>query len=179
MDATHPIADHRSTSTPRFCQPRFASQAVRHNLSVRAILVGLLVLANPLAHAGRYELIKGQGVEVCEAYEKNLNSFEPHEPMLCDRPVSPEVTDMQKPEWERLNFDQNQTLIVSVDQLLRPNYFAKPEMIIPTLRKNVELDNYRYQLMMADIDNDGKTEPVLRFVESCWQGSTRLGGAAL
>ncbi len=32
------------------------------------------------AHAGRYELIKGKGVEVCEAYEKNLNSFNPSTP---------------------------------------------------------------------------------------------------
>jgi hypothetical protein len=79
----------------------------------------------------------------------------------------------------RLDFDQNLDLIVTVDKLLRPDYFAKPEIMVPSLRGNVEQDNYKYQLMVVDIDNDGKTEPVLRFVESCWPGSPVMGGAAL
>src|SRR6266568_1298472 len=139
----------------------------------------LLLLAVPVAHGGRYELVKGKGVEVCEVYATNLNSFQPSEPMLCDRPVSPRFKDLRKPKWERLDFDRNLELIVTVDKLLRPKYFAKPEMRVPSLRGNVEQDNYKYQLMIIDIDNDGKTEPVLRFVESCWPGSSRVGGAAL
>ena len=99
--------------------------------------------------------------------------------MLCDRPVNPRFKDLRKPKWERLDFDRNLELIVTVDKLLRPEYFAKPEMRVPTLRGNVEQDNYKYQLMIIDIDNDGKAEPVLRFVESCWPGNPRSGGAAL
>jgi len=138
-----------------------------------------LLLAIPVAHAGRYELVKGKGVEVCEAYATNLNSFQLHEPMLCDRLVNPRFKELRKPKWEPLNFDKNLGLIVTVDKLLRPNYFAKPETMVPSLRGNVEQDNYKYQLTIIDIDNDGKPEPVLRFVESCWPGSPRLGGAAL
>ena len=148
-------------------------------LCANAATSTLLLLAVPVAHGGRYELVKGKGVEVCEAYARNLNSFHPSEPMLCDRPVSPRFKDLRKPKWERLDFDRNLELIVTVDKLLRPEYFAKPEMRVPTLRGNVEQDNYKYQLMIIDIDNDGKTEPVLRFVESCVPGSPRSGGAAL
>ena len=35
------------------------------------------------AHAGRYELIKGKGVEVCEAYKKNLESFSDPFPVMA------------------------------------------------------------------------------------------------
>jgi hypothetical protein len=139
----------------------------------------VLALTANASFAGRYELIKGKGVEVCEAYAKNLNSFSPAEPLLCDRSVNPEFKDLQKLEWERLDFDQNLDLIVTIDKLLRPDYFAKPEIMVPSLRGNVEQDNYKYQRMIVDIDNDGKTEPVLRFVKSCWPGSPVLGGAAL
>lgn len=59
-----------------------------------------------VAHAGRYELIKGKGVEVCEAYEKNLNSFSPSTPMLCERQVNRDFKDFAKPMWEKLTLDQ-------------------------------------------------------------------------
>jgi hypothetical protein len=150
------------------------------SIAFRSIGVAVAFAFLPsLALAGRYELVKGQGVEVCEAYEKNLNSFKPTVPMVCHRPISPKFGDFQKPTWDRLNFDQNSKLILAVDNLLRPNYFANPEIAESTLRGNVKQDNYKYQLTVVDIDNDGKTEPVLRFVESCWPGSPRLGGAAL
>jgi hypothetical protein len=150
-------------------------------ISLTALVVTATVILVPTpVLAGKYEIVKGKGMEVCEEYEKNLNSFQPHHPMLCDRLVNPEFKDLQKPEWERLDFDKNLDLIVTIDKLLRPGYFrAKPEIRVPTLRGNVEQENYKYQTMVVDIDNDGKTEPVLRFVESCWPGSPRLGGAAL
>lgn len=132
-----------------------------------------------LAHGGRYEVLMGKGVEVCEGYAANLNSFKPYYPMLCDRSVNPRFSDLKKPKWQRLDFEKNLELIVSIDRLLRPTYFRQPEIRVPSLRGNVEQDNYRYQVTIVDIDNDGKTEPVLRFVEACWDGSPRLGGSAL
>lgn len=49
--------------------------------------------------AGQYELVKGKAVEVCEAYEKSLNSFKPKLPMVCGRPVSSNLG-FGKPNWE-------------------------------------------------------------------------------
>ena len=50
--------------------------------------------------AGGYELVKGKGVEVCEAYEKSLNSFQPKVPMVCGRSVSTQLG-FDKPKWEQ------------------------------------------------------------------------------
>jgi hypothetical protein len=60
-------------------------------------LLALSVFVATPALAGRYELIKGKGVEVCEAYGENLNSFNPSTPMLCERPVNPDFKNFAKP----------------------------------------------------------------------------------
>lgn len=56
-----------------------------------------MLIATP-AVAGRYELINGQGVEVCEAYEQNLNYGEPRGPFQGQRPVNPGSKDFSKPD---------------------------------------------------------------------------------
>src|SRR6266581_7586105 len=122
-------------------KPRSATPRRLVALCANVAIATLLLLAVPVAHGGRYELVKGKGVEVCEAYARNLNSFQLHEPMLCDRLVNPRFKELRKPKWEPLNFDKNLGLIVTVDKLLRPNYFAKPETMVPSLRGNVEQDN--------------------------------------
>jgi hypothetical protein len=80
----------------------FLKLAALANYSLRT-LAGVLALFVVLAgsvHAGRYELEKGKGVEVCEAYEKSLNSFQPKLPMVCGRPVS-SALGFGKPNWEQ------------------------------------------------------------------------------
>ncbi len=65
----------------------------------RALVAWVLcmLIATP-AVAGRYELINGQGVEVCEAYEQNLNYREPRGPFQGQRPVNPGFKDFSKPD---------------------------------------------------------------------------------
>src|SRR3989344_7316012 len=75
----------------------------------------LLALASvalaDMAHAGRYELIKGKGVEVCEAYKKNLESFsDPYPVMACERKINPEFKDFEKPNWEKVDLEQHREL---------------------------------------------------------------------
>ena len=71
-----------------------------------------------MAHAGHYDLIKSKGMEVCEAYGKNLNSRFTYAltgstvtitadkpsrlPFRCDRPLNPEFKDFSKPEWKSM-----------------------------------------------------------------------------
>ena len=54
------------------------------------------------AQAGHYELIKGKGVEVCEAYGKNLNSL-PSDipPPVCEAKVNPKSPDIKATEWRK------------------------------------------------------------------------------
>src|SRR5438105_7928248 len=74
---------------------RTASPFIRGR--VTAGMLGLLVTFPVLA--GRYELEKGKGVEVCEAYLENLNSFKPNGAFGCARPVNKDFPDFGKPRW--------------------------------------------------------------------------------
>lgn len=67
--------------------------------TVAAVAAAFLLIAGP-ALAGQYELVKGKGVEVCEAYEKSLNSFQSKLPMVCGRPANADQG-FSKPKWER------------------------------------------------------------------------------
>lgn len=62
-----------------------------------------LVLLPIAAWAGHYELVKGQGVDVCEAYLKNLNAF--GYPMVCEREIDPEFGSLKKPKWKKIDFN--------------------------------------------------------------------------
>lgn len=59
-----------------------------------------MMTATPPPGKSLYVLEKGKGVEVCEAYEKNLNSFKPRLPMVCGRPASVALG-FSKPKWEQ------------------------------------------------------------------------------
>ena len=148
--------------------------------AVAVTAVVLLLTAGPVL-AGQYELARGKGVKVCEAYRKNLNSFQPSYPMRCNRPVNPEFKDFQKPKWEQIDGIKDFDLIVKVDKLLRPSYYAhiKPEVMSSSLRANIESGNYKFSLTTVDIDNDGRVEPVLRYLDSCWPGNRGPWGTPL
>lgn len=71
----------------------------RNSLKTLAVFTTLVFAAAP-AMAGQYVLEKGKGVEVCEAYAKNLNSFKPRQPFRCERPVSSDFPDFSKPQFK-------------------------------------------------------------------------------
>lgn len=78
-------------------------------LTVFSIALAATLLTAPVL-AGEYDLIKGQGVEVCEAYKKNLESFNEPKPMQCDRKINPEFTDFGEPLWEKVDLEQHREL---------------------------------------------------------------------
>lgn len=119
--------------------------------------------------AGQYELVKGKGVEVCEAYQKNLNSFSPTEPMRCERPVNPKFKDFQKPKWERIDGLANYSLIESAYEFLEKPIGPGRKADLEGLRENIKAQNepYTFSIATVDIDNDGKPERVLRYFDTC------------
>lgn len=141
--------------------------------SVTAFSLAAFLCANPVL-AGSYELIKGKGVEVCEAYAKNLNSFSPSEPMLCERPVNPKFNDFAKPTWEKLTDDQIAEINVDViDRMLSmatPNSDVLKQPKSERIRKAKELtasahnDSWPLSVVRgsADLDNDGKLESFVK-----------------
>lgn len=81
-----------------------------HSFFLFNVVAATTVAFTCVAHAGRYEPIKGKGIEVCEAYKKNLESFQDSEPMACERKINPEFKDFSKPIWENVDLEQHREL---------------------------------------------------------------------
>lgn len=138
--------------------------------SFSILFVSVAIAFVGVAHAGRYELIKGKGVEVCEAYGKNLNSFRPSVLMLCERLISPDFPQFAKPAWEELTLDQIATLNVEIgDQFLSeasPRSKVLNELKSERIRKakatlSTSFDNswpLSARRAQFDLDNDGKPD---------------------
>lgn len=144
------------------------SQLLNHTAHWRAaLLVAVatlpLILTIPAANAGQYVLEKGKGVEVCEAYQKNLNSF--GEPMVCERQLDPQLPDFKKPEWTKPNDDQARSLEFDMAKytsrvLGKPEPKSEAEIGVRT-EKDIGWPAKR-RLARVDVDNDGKPDIVLR-----------------
>jgi hypothetical protein len=70
----------------------------------KILMVLFLIFVPALCCADEYVLVKGKGVDVCEAYGSNLNSFGPKGgSMKYKRKINPAYNDFRKPDW--LNWD--------------------------------------------------------------------------
>ena len=138
------------------------------------ILLPALALMAPPSLAGRYELVEGKGVEVCEAYQESLNSFKPPLPMVCQRSVNPQLRNFSKPDWQRI--DATTGVIEKIDEFLwkrdaNPVYYVSPTEWRGTKEQYAKakqgyLINRSRRFVIGhlvgeiDIDNDGKLEDV-------------------
>lgn len=142
------------------------------------------------AQAGHYELTKyiptgihvdkspvyAENMELCKAYEANLNSFpEVKEPFACERPINPKFTDFSKPKWKELDVGKHAELLIEIErvkyrQYTRPYPFDELG-IRKGILKGIELGYIRLKLAELDIvpspslDNrgpDGILEKILR-----------------
>lgn len=138
-----------------------------------------------------YVLEKGQGIEVCEAYQDNLNSQHPKGPWKCDRPINKALPGFEEqPNWRRDNTMPNGNSVFELynqmGQLLWerdvnhviyhtvsewPNWLGTSEQL-ENSRKIFEKDRqslsifYPPYIATVDIDNDGTPEPVY-FEQPC------------
>ncbi|MEQ1824237.1 MAG: hypothetical protein ABL949_17155 [Fimbriimonadaceae bacterium] len=140
-------------------------------------VLGLLwLLIADVATAGSYTLVVGKGIEVCEAYLKNLNSFPKHPPMVCDRPLNQKFTDFSKPQWQPLEFWPNRHLLRQAERQHASNLAYTDE----EFEKRDPYDKWEanmqarlaeramtFQTANLDIDQDGTEETVLRF-DTAW-----------
>lgn len=133
------------------------------------LTIGLFaLLVAGTVSAGKYELIKGKGVEVCEMYERNLNFFNYESPMRCTREISPTVKDLKKPKVKEMDLWENRDLVRKIDELYGWNYFNANENFeewVNALKRRIRSKHTALQLLEIDIDNDGKTESVLKYYD--------------
>ena len=137
--------------------------------------------------AGEYVLVKGKGVEVCEAYKKNLNSFNLHYEyvMACERKINPKFTDFKKPEWKEIDLWENREFLKKVEHFLG-EYYYDPEKNTKDweklLKDRIKEDTlYRTTIYITemDINNDGKKENVIQYKNGYCPGGNYYGAALL
>ena len=83
------------------------------------------------AESGRYQLLKRyptgihtsmvevayDNMDVCRAYEKNLNSFpEIKHPMVCERPINPALKEFNTLQWAELMVSEHRDTVLKIDK---------------------------------------------------------------
>lgn len=138
--------------------------------SVRLLSFALLFVSVAPALAGEYKLIKGQGVEVCEAYKKNLDRYVALPRFLAcgGRFYQFNKEGITEPNWKQLDFRKN-FLLYEKGQMYHIKISAKDYSWLKQ-----EIDRYHklikdranstsVQIWLAkfDLDGDGIHENVL------------------
>ncbi len=91
-----------------------------------SLALGVLwLLIADVATAGDYVLMLGKGIEVCEAYLKNLNSFPDDPPMVCERKVNPKFSEFSKPIWQPQDALEHLNLLEQIEQQISQH--SEPE----------------------------------------------------
>lgn len=124
------------------------------------------------AHAGRYEIVKGKGVEVCEAYKKNLESFNDPLPMVCERKINPAFSEFEKPVWQSVNVGQGEGRVL-LHRILNYQHAGEYDQFRKNLYRDSDLNGFikEYESSRTpilrrakiDIDNDGRADDVAIF----------------
>jgi hypothetical protein len=147
------------------------------------LFVALAGSGGNVALAGSYELVKGKGIEVCEAYKKNLESFNDSQPMACERKINPAFKDFEKPVWQNVDLGQNRELfrrLLSYQTGDRnqfgPWWFEHEKDFDHQLQFHKE-HGYRFvSRTRFDIDNDTRAEDLVLYrVGYCPEISTKYG----
>jgi len=144
------------------------------------ILIVNLFLAS-LANAGSYELMKfvtpgikdhkwpidPKNMDVCRAYEKNLNSFKklPHA-MVCDRLVNPEMKDFSKPVWNEVDAWENRGKIKEARAYLWRSTVSAEEdrkILFEAIDRAIREDGVSLKETNMDLDNDGTLDHVYKY----------------
>lgn len=106
-----------------------------------------------------------ENIEVCKAYEQNLNSFKdlPYA-MVCERKVNPKFTDFKKPEWKELNVWENREMVWEIDKFLFRQRDEDKANWLVRLKKRIEENRVSLSETLIDINNGGKIDRLLKYI---------------
>jgi hypothetical protein len=110
-----------------------------------------------------------EDVEVCRAYEENINSFEdlPHA-MVCERLINPKFKDFGKPAWRPLDPWENREKIYdmylfafrTISKITDKEWQRAKDIVDFAILNN---ENYSLFETYIDIDNDGSLDHVYKW----------------
>ena len=128
-----------------------------------------LFVFSTLAFADEYVLVKGKGVEVCEAHLKNLKTMNLYR-MVCERnEYYPEANGIKRPKWERLDLRENKEIVKRIHKFFSyGDQFAEMKIMddekqFEELMEVIYLKSHALYKAAMDIDNDGKAEKILLY----------------
>ena len=137
-----------------------------------------LALYSTASVGGKYELmsyiptgvrdqmfsILRRDIEICKAYEENLNSF-PETPhiMACERRINPRLKDFSKPKWTPLDVRKHAELVKVMDKMVfyrwRPNTFDE-ELWRKRFEERVATNSIKLSVAQLDVvANDPNADP--------------------
>lgn len=134
--------------------------------SIAMVLVWWLLLAID-AHAGDYKFVLGEGVDVCDACKKNLERMTNHP--ACERDYSAELG-LGTPDW--IPFDvlthlgamkQVMKFLATGNEFAKDDYVMGEEQYELYLKRSIGDGQQQVSITIADIDNDGRLDSVLRW----------------
>lgn len=93
-----------------------------------AILSSLVIAGLPMSSGvagdgggstSRYQLTKGRGYSVCEAFLRNLNAFPSSEPpMVCEQKIDGSYPQFSRPGWEHLEIERNLQIAYTAELMI-------------------------------------------------------------
>lgn len=125
-------------------------------------------------------IVKGKGIEICELYQKNLNSFAPLHPsyLICERNFKPEFKEFSQPQWEEIDILENKELLKKIEDFVGEHRSNNPEEWIKEVKWDIENRHTVMKQTKVDIDNDGKKENVIKYYRGIC-GGTRFYGSSI
>ena len=140
---------------------------MKHLRKGSGLALGLLwLLMADLATAGEYEIVLGQGQELCEVCRQNLEQMEEHP--ACERTYS-SALGLNASEWKPFDVSKHLGAMKQVMKYLATgNEFAKDDYVMgeeqyeARLRASVSMGVEWVYHAQIDIDNDGRLDQVLR-----------------
>lgn len=119
------------------------------------------------AHAEDYKLVLGEGVDVCDACKQNLERMTKHP--ACEREYSAELG-LGTPGWKLFDVAKHLGAMKQVMKYLATgNEFAKDDYVMGEeqyelyLKRSIGDRQQQVSMALADIDNDGRLDSVLRW----------------
>lgn len=129
----------------------------------------LWLLIADVATAGDYVLAVGKGIEVCEAYLKNLNSFPDDPPMVCERKVNPKFPQFRKPVWQPLDALEHLDLLEQIERQklshVEEEYIRNREKLLAWFKEHIASGRIRLAVANINLEQNGTAanETVLQY----------------
>lgn len=128
------------------------------------ILFAVFICLTGNVFAGEYKLVVGDRIDVCEAYEKNLNSFkELSHAMVCERLVDTNLKEFDKPRWRKLNIWENLDKIKNFEEFMGFTLWKENDRWMRNLRNREKKGMAQIYETHIDIDNDGDVDRVYMY----------------